>query len=185
MHFWVHFPVSSSLYSFLARWKGAVISPFSFSFPGWTNSASPRFLSCTPAPWPSWWSFTQSILFHFADVLQWGYKMGCGDSRWSLPAPASGRSWWGCSSAASCAEQLSNPKIIWKHNAFHSSGQLCLHKQSFLKILETPLQPKRNKEFQDRYGKENNTQGMTQNKEGGYSWVPNYHLENTLFILFM
>lgn len=62
---------------------------------------------------------------------------------------------------------------------------LLLHKQSFLKILETPLKPKRSKATQNRYGKENNTQELTQNKEEGYSWVQNYHLENTLFILFM
>lgn len=36
----------------------------------------------------------------------------------------------------------------------HSNGQLLPHKQSFLKILETHLKPKRNKEIQDGYGKE-------------------------------
>lgn len=47
------------------------------------------------------------------------------------------------------------------------------------------MKPKRNKVIEDGYRKENNTQGLMQNKEEGYSWVWNYYLENTLVILFM
>lgn len=42
------------------------------------------------------------------------------------------------------------------------------------------MKPKRNKAIQDGYRKENNTQGLTQNKEGGYSWVWNYRLEKNI-----
>lgn len=106
----------SSLYPFLARWKGSVTCLFAFSFPGWTYPVSQSFypahqlldhLSGHPPR-----AFFSILLMSCTGGIKWDIVILDG-----LPTPASERSWWSCSSAATCAEQLSNPSRIWKHNS--------------------------------------------------------------------
>ena len=54
--------------------------------------------------------------------------------------------------------------------------------QSFLKILETPLKPKRNKAIQDRYRKENNTQGLRGGLQLGVGLPYGKHISHPVYV---